>query len=104
MTALFQNYGRRPLEIVEGKGTVVKDSNGKSYLDFTSGIAVVSLGHANERLVHVLNEQSKKMWHTSNLFESSGQEQLAQQLTNDTHLSRALFCNLALFAAHAYSQ
>lgn len=93
MTALFQNYGRRPLEIVEGKGTVVKDSNGKSYLDFTSGIAVVSLGHANERLVHVLNEQSKKMWHTSNLFESSGQEQLAQQLTNDTHLSRALFCN-----------
>lgn len=93
MSALFNNYARRPIHIVEGKGTIVKDSNGKEYLDFTSGIAVCALGHANPELVKAIQEQSEKLWHISNLFESKEQEKLAETLVKDTHLSYALFCN-----------
>lgn len=93
MNALFNNYSRRPISIVEGKGTIVKDSNGKSYLDFTSGIAVCSLGHAHTALVKTLREQSEKIWHTSNLFDSPGQVNLAESLIKDNHFSHALFCN-----------
>ncbi|SOC03339.1 acetylornithine aminotransferase [Ureibacillus xyleni] len=93
MSALFNNYARRPISIVEGNGTVVKDSNGKSYLDFTSGIAVCCLGHSHPALVNTIKEQSEKIWHTSNLFESPGQEALAASLVKDNHLSYALFCN-----------
>ncbi len=93
MSALFQNYTRRPISIVEGKGTIVYDSEGKRYVDFTSGIAVCSLGHAHPAIVKTLQEQSEKLWHISNLFESPGQEQLAASLVNDLPLSYAFFCN-----------
>ena len=93
MSALFQNYARRPIAIVEGKGTEVFDTTGKRYLDFTSGIAVCSLGHAHPAIVKAIQEQSEKLWHISNLFESPGQEKLAETLVKDIHLSHAFFCN-----------
>ena len=93
MSALFNNYARRPITIVEGKGTEVFDVNGKRYLDFTSGIAVCALGHAHPAMVKAIQEQSEKLWHISNLFESPGQEKLAASLVKDTHLSYAFFCN-----------
>lgn len=93
MGALFQNYARRPIAIVEGKGTEVFDTNGKRYLDFTSGIAVCALGHAHPAIVKALQAQSEKLWHISNLFESPGQEKLAETLVKDLHLSHAFFCN-----------
>ena len=93
MSALFQNYARRPVAIVEGKGTEVFDTNGKRYLDFTSGIAVCALGHAHPAIVKAIQEQSEKLWHISNLFESPGQEKLAETLVRDLHLSYAFFCN-----------
>lgn len=93
MNALFNNYSRRPISLVEGKGTFVKDSNGKSYLDFTSGIAVLCLGHAHPSLVKTLQEQSEKIWHTSNLYEIPSQVKLAETLVKDQHLSHAFFCN-----------
>lgn len=93
MSALFQNYARRPIAIVEGKGTIVHDTNGKRYLDFTSGIAVCSLGHAHPAIVEAIQKQSEKLWHISNLFQSPGQEKLAETLVRDTHLSHAFFCN-----------
>ena len=93
MTALFQNYARRPIAIEKGEGTIVYDTNGKKYLDFTSGIAVCSLGHANPIIVKAIQEQSEKLWHISNLFESPGQVKLAETLVKDTHLSHAFFCN-----------
>ncbi|PIC71518.1 aspartate aminotransferase family protein [Sporosarcina sp. P16b] len=93
MTYLFNNYARRAVHLVKGKGTVVTDDKGKDYLDFTSGIAVVSLGHAHPAIVKALQEQSEKLWHISNLFESPEQEKLAESLTRDTDLSYALFCN-----------
>ena len=93
MSALFGNYARRPVQIVRGLGTEVWDENGKKYLDFTSGIAVLSLGHANPILVETIKQQSELLWHTSNLFESKLQEQLAEKLVKDTHLAHAFFCN-----------
>ncbi|PIC80267.1 aspartate aminotransferase family protein [Sporosarcina sp. P18a] len=93
MTYLFNNYARRAVHLVKGKGTVVTDDKGKDYLDFTSGIAVVSLGHAHPAIVKALQEQSEKLWHISNLFESPEQEKLAESLTRNTDLSYALFCN-----------
>lgn len=61
MSALFGNYKTRPIQIVKGKGTTVWDENGKSYLDFTSGIAVLSLGHANPILVDTIKHQSNSL-------------------------------------------
>ncbi|MER1958509.1 MAG: acetylornithine transaminase [Solibacillus sp.] len=93
MSALFQNYARRPFAIVEGKGTEVFDTTGKRYLDFTSGIAVCNLGHAHPAIVEAIKTQSEKLWHISNLFESPGQEQLAASLVKDIPLDYAFFCN-----------
>ncbi|MEG0449982.1 MAG: acetylornithine transaminase [Lysinibacillus sp.] len=93
MSALFGNYGKRRAQIVKGQGTIVEDSAGKQYLDFTSGIAVVSLGHAHPAIVKAVQEQSEKLWHISNLFDIPGQEQLAEQLVKDTHLTYGFFCN-----------
>ena len=93
MNALFNNYSRRSINIVEGKGTIVKDASGKRYLDFTSGIAVCCLGHAHPALVKTVKEQSEKLWHISNLFESPAQVTLAESLVKDNHLAHALFCN-----------
>src|SRR5690606_41844544 len=92
MSTLFQNYARRPFAIVEGKGTEVFDTTGKRYLDFTSGIAVCSLGHAHPSIVEAIQKQSQKLWHISILFESPGQEKLAASLVKDFTLSYAFFC------------
>ncbi|WP_409370437.1 acetylornithine transaminase [Lysinibacillus sp. 38-6] len=93
MSALFGNYGKRRAQIVKGQGTVVEDAQGKRYLDFTSGIAVVSLGHAHPAIVKAIQEQSEKLWHMSNLFDIPGQEMVAQKLVANTHLQYAFFCN-----------
>ena len=93
MSHLFNTYARRPIHLVKGEGTVVEDANGKKYLDFTSGIAVVSLGHAHPAIVDAIQVQSEKLWHISNLFESPEQEKLAASLTKDTHFSHGFFCN-----------
>lgn len=91
--ALFNNYKRRPVHLVKGQGTKVWDENGKEYLDFVAGIAVLSLGHANPILVEAMNEQSNKLWHVSNLFDSPEQEKLAASLVANTHLAHGFFCN-----------
>lgn len=93
MSALFGNYGKRRAQIIKGRGTVVEDTAGKKYLDFTSGIAVVSLGHAHHAIVKAIQEQSERLWHISNLFDIPGQEKVAQKLIADTHFSYAFFCN-----------
>ncbi len=93
MSHLFPTYNRRPVHLVKGKGTIVTDDQGKQYLDFTSGIAVVSLGHSHPVIVKAIAEQSQKLWHVSNLFESPEQQQLASALVENTQLSRAFFCN-----------
>lgn len=93
MSALFGNYNRRPIHLVKGQGSYAWDDQNKKYLDFTSGIAVLALGHCHPILVNAMREQSEKLWHTSNLFTNTEQEALAASLVKDTHLAYGFFCN-----------
>jgi acetylornithine/N-succinyldiaminopimelate aminotransferase len=93
-TVLFQNYRTQPIALVRGEGSTVYDADGKKYLDFIGGIATVSVGHANARVREALVEQSKLLWHASNLYVTEPQVRLAEKLTAKTRtLKRAFFCN-----------
>lgn len=93
MSALFPTYKRKEFQLQKGTGTYVYDENNKRYLDFTSGIAVTSLGHCHPEVVSALKEQSEKIWHTSNLFKIEQQEILAETLVKETPLDLVFFCN-----------
>lgn len=92
-TSLLNNYSRYPVEFVEGKGATLFDSEGNSYLDFLSGIAVTGFGHQHEEITKSAEIQLKKLWHVSNLFEATPQEELAQKLTKASGLDSVFFCN-----------
>lgn len=91
--ALLKNYSRYPVEFVNGEGAYLYDSTGKKYLDFLSGIAVTGFGHNHPLIKASVENQLNKVWHTSNLFESSQQEILAQKLVQESGLDYAFFCN-----------
>jgi acetylornithine/N-succinyldiaminopimelate aminotransferase len=91
--ALMSNYGVRPVSLVRGQGVYVYDETGKEYLDFTAGIAVSALGHAHPKLTSVLQEQVATLIHTSNLYRSPWQEQLAERLQVLSGLDKVMFCN-----------
>lgn len=65
---LMANYGAPTLCLVRGNGVWVYDTSGKAYLDFLSGIAVTSLGHAHPKVARALSEQAEKLVHVSNIF------------------------------------
>ncbi|WP_412839560.1 acetylornithine transaminase [Bacillus paranthracis] len=90
---LFQTYGRRKIEFVKGKGTKVIDNNSKQYLDFTSGIGVCNLGHCHPTVMKAVQEQLYEIWHISNLFTNSLQEEVASLLTENIALDYVFFCN-----------
>ncbi|MCW8850448.1 MAG: aminotransferase class III-fold pyridoxal phosphate-dependent enzyme, partial [Melioribacteraceae bacterium] len=73
-------YNRYPVEFVKGDGVNLFDKEGNKYLDFLSGIAVTGLGHKNNKLVNAAVAQIDKLWHVSNLFSSTPQENLAMKL------------------------
>ena len=77
---------------VRGDGVYLFDEVGKKYLDFTSGIAVLSLGHCHPHLVKCLERQAKTLWHTSNMFRVPAQELLAERLTQNSFAESVFFC------------
>jgi len=89
----MNTYARFPLTLVQGEGAYVRDDAGNQYLDFISGIAVNTLGHAHPKLTAALAEQAGTMLHCSNLFHIPKQQQLADQLTRLSGLSAVFFCN-----------
>ena len=90
---IMPTYGNRTLEFKKGKGAYLFSKDNKTYLDFASGIAVNSLGHCHPKLVNVLKKQSNKLWHTSNLFFSSAQEEYAYQLCKNSFAEKVFFTN-----------
>ncbi|PRD10369.1 aspartate aminotransferase family protein [Bacillus sp. MYb56] len=90
---LFQTYGRREIEFLKGNGAKVIDKSGEQYLDFTSGIGVCNLGHCHPTVVKAVEKQLRNIWHISNLFTNSLQEEVASLLTEDTALDHVFFCN-----------
>lgn len=90
---LMNNYARWPISLVKGKGNQVWDDQGKQYLDFTSGIAVTSLGHVPPKVTAKLHEQLDTLWHCSNLVHVPQQAILAEKLSRLSGLDQAFFCN-----------
>jgi acetylornithine/N-succinyldiaminopimelate aminotransferase len=93
MSNLFPTYNRLDVELVSGEGTKVTDSNGRTYLDFIAGIAVCNLGHSPSAVKKAVEEQLDKLWHVSNLFQLSQQEEAAKLLADASGLDAVFFCN-----------
>lgn len=86
-------YNRYNVEFVKGNGVYLFDSNNEKYLDFLSGIAVTGFGHNHQKLVNAAETQINNLWHVSNLFTSSPQENLAKKLCGESGLQKVFFCN-----------
>lgn len=90
---LFQLYNRFPLVLDHGEGVYLYDTNGKKYLDFAAGIAVMSLGYQNKELEESLTEQIKKLCHTSNLFYHENGGAAAEALNRVSGMDHVFFTN-----------
>ena len=77
---VLPTYARADVEFVSGKNATLEDSNGKKYIDFTSGIGVCSVGHANERVNDAISSQISKITHVSNLYNIAPQAKAAQKI------------------------
>ncbi|MBQ9539690.1 MAG: acetylornithine/succinylornithine family transaminase [Treponema sp.] len=92
-TPVVNNYGSFDVIFKSGKGSVLKDINGKKYIDFLSGIAVNCLGHGYKPLVKAINKQSKKMIHVCNYFFSDVGVAYAKSLLEATGFDGVFFGN-----------
>lgn len=90
---LLQTYQRMPIHFVRGSGEFVYDTNDREYIDFLSGIAVNSLGHAHPDLIETLTHQADMLWHTSNLYYNQQQAQLARALVEISFPGKVFFAN-----------
>ncbi len=101
MSFLAKNYNRKKISFKYGKGSYLYSNDGKKYLDFVSGIAVNSLGHAHPKLVETIKKQSKKLWHVSNAFQIPEGEKLAKKLCQKTLADCVIFQNSGAEATEA---
>ena len=99
--SLAKNYNRKKISFKYGKGSYLYSTDRKKYLDFVSGIAVNSLGHAHPRLVKTIRDQSKKLWHVSNAFQIPEGEKLAKKLCQKTFADYVMFQNSGTEATEA---
>lgn len=86
-------YGRFPVELVSGKGSVLKDSAGKSYIDMGSGIGVTAFGIGDELWVQAVTNQLSQLQHTSNLYYTEPCALLAKALCEKTGMKKVFFAN-----------
>ena len=92
-TYVAGTYKRFPIEIVSGKGSVVKDPSGKEYIDMGSGIGVTSFGIADETWQKAIIDQISKVQHMSNLYYTQPCVKLAKLLCEKTGMSKVFFSN-----------
>jgi len=90
---LVPTYAPAAMVPVKASGLDLWDQNGKHYIDFTSGIAVSSLGHCNPVLVDALTRQINTLWHLGNGYTNEPVLRLALAMTEATFADRAFFCN-----------
>jgi len=90
---VMPTYGRFDLDIARGAGCRVWDFAGREYLDFGAGIAVCSLGHAHPEVTDAITAQASTLVHTSNLYRTQPQAQLAEQLVSLIGPGKIFFCN-----------
>nr|ACY25380.1 acetylornithine/succinylornithine aminotransferase [uncultured Actinomycetes bacterium] len=92
--SLQNNYGKPSIALVKGKGIVVTDADGKTYLDFLGGIATSILGHAHPAIVKAVTKQISTLSHVSNFYAHPNAIELAEKLaamTGDKN-ARVFFC------------
>lgn len=77
---VLSTYARADVEFVKGENATLFDSNNKRYIDFASGIAVCSVGHANKRVSDAICKQVQSLIHTSNLYYIAPQALLAKKI------------------------
>ncbi len=91
--AFIGTYTRFPVAMVEGRGCILQDADGREYLDFLSGIAVCALGHCHPAVTKAICEQAGRLVHVSNLFHTVPQTELAAGLVASSFADRVFFCN-----------
>ena len=93
-SSLQNNYGKPAITLVKGKGIVVTDADGKSYLDFLGGIATSILGHAHPAIVKAVTKQVSTLSHVSNFYAHPNAIALAEKLTKMTgdKNAKVFFC------------
>lgn len=90
---LLGNYGIPPVAFSRGNGSRVWDETGKEYLDFASGIAVLSLGHAHPHWLKRICEQAATLSHCSNLFANENAPLVAERINRHMGGGKMFFCN-----------
>lgn len=90
---VMPSYGRADIAFETGDGPYLYASDGRKFLDFGSGVAVLSLGHKHPHLVEALIAQAGKVWHTSNLYNIPEQQRLADRLVANSFAETVFFCN-----------
>jgi acetylornithine/N-succinyldiaminopimelate aminotransferase len=98
---LLPTYARADVTFVRGEGCRLWDSEGREYLDFGGGIAVVSLGHCHPGPLAAAHEQLDRIWHASNLYRTEPAETLAARLSERFGGAQAFFCNSGAEAIEA---
>jgi acetylornithine/N-succinyldiaminopimelate aminotransferase len=98
---LLPTYARADVTFVRGEGARLWDAEGREYLDFGGGIAVVSLGHRHPAPLEAAHEQLDRLWHASNLYRTVPAEALAMRLSERFGGAQAFFCNSGAEAIEA---
>ena len=93
ITAVMPTYGRWDVAVDHGEGCYLYATDGRKFLDFTSGIAVTALGHCHPYLIEAVTAQAKTLWHVSNLFQIPGQQKLAERLVANSFADTVFFNN-----------
>jgi acetylornithine/N-succinyldiaminopimelate aminotransferase len=93
MSHVMNTYARLPVAFERGEGSWLWDADGKRYLDAVAGVAVCGLGHSHPKYVAALREQVGRLVHTSNLYQISLQEKLADRLAAISGMENVFFCN-----------
>jgi len=91
--AVLPTYARADLTVVRGEGCRVWDDEGRAYLDFGAGIAVVGLGHRHPGVTEATHAQLDRLWHASNLYWTEPMLRLAGLLSDRMGGAQAFFCN-----------
>ena len=87
------SYGRFDVALTEGKGSTIYDESGKKYIDFGSGIGVTAFGICDDEWIKAVEQQLKKVQHTSNLYYTEPCAVLAKMLCEKADMSNVFFCN-----------
>ena len=90
---VLKTYGRKPIAFVRGEGITLVDTEGKEYLDFTSGLGVNALGYSHPEVADLIRKHAGGILHTSNLYHIPSQAILAEKICGTCFGEKVFFCN-----------